>query len=255
MSQQKDESITILHQLMDIGEILLLNGAEVNRVEDTLVRLGTAYGASRMNVFVITSSVVITMAFPDGREITQTRRILGTVGTDFTKLEAFNELSRRCCNQPISASELAREIEDLNQETPNKLRLYLGSALAAGSFAVFFGGTFWDGIVAAIFGLLICGVQGRLLGYCMNKVIFNLVISLLSGLLICGLAVCIPVLHPNQIIIGDIMLLIPGIAMTNSIRDILVGDTMSGIMRLTESLLWAGALAGGFMISIWITGV
>ena len=54
--------------------------------------------------------------------------------------------------------------------------------------------------------------------------------------------------------IGDIMLLIPGIAMTNSVRDILVGDTISGIMRLIESLVWAGALACGFMSAIWILG-
>ena len=52
----------------------------------------------------------------------------------------------------------------------------------------------------------------------------------------------------------SIMLLIPGIAMTNSVRDMLVGDTISGIMRLTESLLWAGSLACGFMISIWMIG-
>ena len=46
----------------------------------------------------------------------------------------------------------------------------------------------------------------------------------------------------------------PGLAMTNSIRDVLVGDTISGVMRLTESLLWAGALACGFMASIWLIG-
>ena len=54
--------------------------------------------------------------------------------------------------------------------------------------------------------------------------------------------------------IGDIMLLIPGILMTNSIRDILIGDTISGVMRLVESLLWAGALACGFMCAILFVG-
>ena len=50
------------------------------------------------------------------------------------------------------------------------------------------------------------------------------------------------------------MLLIPGIAMTNSIRDILVGDTISGLMRLIESILWAGSLACGFMTAILLIG-
>ena len=51
--------------------------------------------------------------------------------------------------------------------------------------------------------------------------------------------------------IGDIMLLIPGIAITNAIRDMLMGDTISGLMRLIEGILWAGALAAGFMAAIW----
>ena len=255
MGQETDELKTILHQLMDIGEIMLTNGAEVNRVEDTLVRLGTAYGASRMNVFVITSSVVITMAFPNGKEITQTRRIQGSGGTDFTKLEALNDLSRRCCDNPMPISELEEAIKSLNSGEKKKRWQYLGSALAAGSFAIFFGGTFWDGLAASLFGLLICCMQEHLMRLCTNKVIFNLMISLVSGLTICGLTLCIPVLHFDKILIGDIMLLIPGIAMTNSFRDILTGDTIAGIMRLIESLLWSAALACGFMISIWIMGV
>lgn len=64
----------------------------------------------------------------------------------------------------------------------------------------------------------------------------------------------IPVFHADKIIIGDIMLLIPGIAMTNAVKDMLVGDTIAGTMRLLESLLWAGALAGGFMASMWLMG-
>ena len=60
----------------------------------------------------------------------------------------------------------------------------------------------------------------------------------------------IPQLHLDKILIGDIMLLIPGLAMTNSIRNMLAGNTISGVVRLTESLIWAGALAGGFMIAM-----
>ena len=55
----------LLHALLDLGETMLISGAEINRVEDTLIRLGMAYGARKMNVFVITSSIVITMAFPE----------------------------------------------------------------------------------------------------------------------------------------------------------------------------------------------
>ena len=77
----------------------------------------------------------------------------------------------------------------------------------------------------------------------------------LLGLGICGCVLLFPALQLDKIMIGYIMLLIPGLAMTNSVRDILVGNTISGALLLTESLLWAGALASGFMLAIWITGV
>lgn len=242
----------LLHLFLDIGEKMMASGAEVNRIEDTLHRLGKAYGVVRMNVFVITSSIVVTMELQSGEKVTQTRRLLGS-GTNLTRLEKINELSRRCCESPMTPDELRMELTNLKGDIDKRL-LYIGSAFAAGSHAIFFGGTFWDGIMAAFFGLFICYLQIHLPAICQNNMIFNLSASLLSGIGICALTRWIPFLHTDKVMIGDIMLLIPGIAMTNSVRDILIGDTISGIMRLIESLLWAAALACGFMVSIWLIG-
>lgn len=244
----------ILHQLLNMAEAMLAGGAEINRVEDTLERMGAAYGASRMNVFVITSSVVVTMLFPDGEEVTQTRRIQNPGGTDFGRLEALNDLSRRCCAAPVGAEELEAALEKLEAAPRDPGRLYAGSILAAGSFTVFFGGTLWDGLAAAAFAVMICFLQEKLMPVATNRMIFQLLASLLAGAGICMTARLVPFLHMDKIMIGDIMLLIPGIAMTNAIRDVLVGDTISGIMRLIESLLWAGSLACGFMVAIWLIG-
>ena len=84
-----------LRIFLDMGEALLSSGAEIFRVEDTLNRMGYACGATQMNVFVITSSIVITMEFPGEGARTQTRRIRESYGNDFTKLEQLNDLSRR----------------------------------------------------------------------------------------------------------------------------------------------------------------
>ena len=84
-----------LHIFLDMGDALLNSGAEIFRVEDTLNRMGYACGAAQMNVFVITSSIVITMEFPEEGARTQTRRIRECGGNDFTKLEQLNDLSRR----------------------------------------------------------------------------------------------------------------------------------------------------------------
>ena len=84
-----------LHVFLDMGDALLNSGAEIFRVEDTLNRMGYACGATQMNVFVITSSIVITMEFPGDGARTQTRRVREDGGNDFTKLEQLNDLSRR----------------------------------------------------------------------------------------------------------------------------------------------------------------
>lgn len=244
----------LLHELLNIAEGMLANGAEINRVEDTIMRLGKAYGAVRMNVFVITSSIVVTMVFPDGGEVTQTRRILKPASTDFVKLENLNALSRECCLQPLSVEELARKIRELNEKNPKLWLLCAGSMLAGGGFAVFFGGSIWDGVIAALFAVLIWILQIKMSPICPNRVIFNLLCSMITGFGICLTAKLFPELHGDKIMIGDIMLLIPGIAMTNSVKDVLVGDTISGVMRFIETLLWAGGLACGFMISIWLIG-
>lgn len=243
----------LLHEFLNLGEMMLRVGAEIKRVEDTLIRMGKAYGADKMNVFVITSSIVITMHFPDGQELTQTRRIMNESGTDFTKLELLNELSRSCCENPLSTEDLKKELEQLNRK-PSQAQVCLGSVLGAGSFAIFFGGTLLDGICAAVFALFICFMQRKLKRVCPNNMIFTLLCSLITGIGICLLTKLYPPFHLDKIMIGDIMLLIPGIAMTNSVRDILVGDTISGVMRLIESLLWAGSIACGFMLAIRFIG-
>ena len=69
-------STKYLHVFLDIGDALLSSGAEIFRVEDTLNRMGYACGATQMNVFVITSSIVITMEFPEENVRTQTRSCL-----------------------------------------------------------------------------------------------------------------------------------------------------------------------------------
>lgn len=249
----RDMANELLHIFLDMGEKLMGSGAEVKRVEDTLSRLGSAYGADKMNVFVITSSIVVTMELPGGEKVTQTRRILETERTDFTSLESLNELSRRCCDCPMTLEELQGEMERLRTGYNGSL-CYFGNALAAGSHAFFFGGNLNDATFAALFGLLVCYLQKALVKFCPNNVIFNMITAFLTGIGICIVSKMVPILHSDKIMIGDIMLLIPGIAMTNSISDILVGDTISGIMRLIESILWAGSLACGFMAAIWLIG-
>ena len=84
----------LLSCAMDLGEQMLISGAEVHRVEDSMSRICTALGAVRVDCFIITSSMVITVHSADDRAYTETRRIK-SIGTDFDRLDKLNALSRR----------------------------------------------------------------------------------------------------------------------------------------------------------------
>lgn len=253
MTLTKAEEYKLLHLLLDMGEMMMCSGGEVRRVENTLSLMGKAYGATETNIMVITASIVITMQFADGNLITESRRVESAGSNKLWRLEGLNALSRKCCENPLTIDELEKEIKNCRVPT-NLWKFYLGSSLAAGSFAVFFGGKIYDGIAAAIFALVACLFQRKLSKIFPNNIIFNIVCSFVIGLLICTSAGVLSFVNTDKVIIGVIMLLIPGIAFTNSVRDILVGDTISGLMRLVESVLWAAGLAVGFMLSILIMG-
>lgn len=250
-----EEREDILNVLLKLGAAMLLNGAEVNRVERRLEELGRAYGASEMSVFVITASMVVTMEYPDGAKLTQTRRILGAGGTDYRVIERLDRLAVECCTAHPRAADLQRRMEECLALPSDRAGFYAGSVFAAAGFAVFFGGGWLEALVAGAFALLVAFMQRRWGNVAPNLIIFNLVCSLAVGLIICGVSWVLPELRVDKVLIGEVMLLIPGIAMTNAIRDMLMGDTIAGVMRFVETLLWAAGLACGFMAALLLTGV
>lgn len=248
----KAERAELVDCILDMGQLLLECGAEISRVEDTLSRMAKAYGCIRADVFVITSIISVSMEFPDEETLTETRRIYSSTGTDFTRLEQLNNISRSCCRNPLPVVELRRELRQVSSEEKPFGKLLAGSVLTAGGFAAFFGGSVWDALAAAVFAVGICFLQRKLGNTQVAPVGANLLLSLVTGLAAGLVCLAIPALHMDMILIGDIMLLIPGLAITNAVRNMLGGNTISGLVRLTESLIWAAALAGGFMTAILI---
>ena len=111
-----------------------------------------------------------------------------------------------------------------------------------------------DGAASAVLGLLITAMTHFMGKYEKNQLAMMFIISFLSGLFtILMMSVGLGA-HQDKIMIGGIMLLIPGIAMTNSVRDMLIGDIVTGMLRLTNSLLQAAAIACGFALSIMMMG-
>lgn len=239
---------------MDIGEQMLICGAEVHRVEDTVNRICNAFGASRVDVFIITSSMVVTIHDKNGMPFTQTRRI-DTATTNFDTLSKLNALSRKicACKSEISIEETEKEFKQIISS--NSYALWVETlfyAVIAWAFCLFFGGNVVQSIVAAVIGAIVRFVVLFADNFLNNKIFSKFISSFVLTALSFFAYYLKIVSSVDQIIIGNIMVLIPGIGLTNSLRDLFTGDSIAGTLRLIEAILTALAIALGYVVFVLI---
>ncbi len=241
----------VLSLSLDIGERMLKCGAEISRVEDTIERIITGYSLKSNEVFVLNSIIIATISNGEN-SITETRRIKYR-NIDLLELENLNDLSRKICSNNISRKEVLNNIESYKKSS-NKCFTAIGMMLASSSFTLFFGGTFIDSIVSLVIALVLFFSDLKIKKSSLNNFIYNFFSSFLIG--ICAVIITSIGIGTNldKIIIGDIMLLIPGLSTFISINDIFKGDTVSGISRFTEGIFLALVIAGGIGIALSIGG-
>jgi len=239
---------------LDIGEQMLISGAEIGRVEDSIRLICSAYGCRRVDVFTITSSIVVSIEDENRKFYTQTRRITGS-HTNLSRLDQLNHLSREICQKRPSYTFIQARLRIIME-----MRVYpfwvevFSSILIGGAFTLFFGGGLYDGLVAAVLCGLLRMITQALQAARMNQILVNVVATFLVSFTAI-VAVRNGIGHDaNKIIIGNIMLLIPGIALTNSIRDMISGDIMSGMLRFFDAILVAAAIAAGYILAAQMLG-
>lgn len=241
------DAARITSEILDLGQMMLSANAEVSRVEDTISRLGRAYGFRRVEVLTIMNSIIVTIEDSQGVILTQTRRILH-VQNDMERVRACNALSRRVCHAPLREAALRREIEALRStKTYTKWQTYLIYMLTASSMAVFFGGSLRDGLAAAIAAAFMRGVMILLSRTGMQNFVTSFLCSFAVGvaanlLVMIGLGE-----NYDKIAMGNIMLLISGSGLMTSIRDMINNDLISGMMGFVSATVGAAAIALGFV--------
>ncbi len=239
---------------LDVGEGMLKSGAEIHRVEESIRMICVSYGVAHVEVFAITSLIVASIRLQDGEYSVQMRRVYNS-SNHLLKIEQLNSISRKICTETPSLDEFEAMLDQIKRkkEYPRILHI-LGGMLAAGAFTVVFGGSFIDALVAAIMGL--CVVLSDIVQVKnINPTAKCVFISFVCGMLTCILVRFGIGHNEHKIMIGTIMLLIPGLAFGNSLRDMLDGDIIAGIFRLIQSCLTAVMIAIGFGLAIFISGV
>lgn len=243
----------LLRLALDVGEGMLKNGGEISRVEDTIERICRAYGAEHVEVFTIISVINASVRLKDGSYSSQMRRVKST-GMNLTVLEKLNGLSREVCRDVPSLAYFDERIHELKN-----LRVYspvvsmLAWALAAASFTVFFGGGLWDCLWAALAGVAMFCIESYSPKR-MNAIAKNVMSSFVASF-IAGISVLVHSgSNGGEIIMGSLMLLVPGVAIGTAMRDIFCGDLLAGTLKLLQSCLSALMLAFGYVLAVSLMG-
>ena len=236
---------TLLDLATDLGYELAMSGAETFRVEESIGRVLDSYGVHG-ETFAIPNYLIVTILTEDGTPITRMRRI-GHHGNDLDSVEKFSGLSRALCNRKPDPEEGLRWLEKVRKMriTYSFLLQTLGSFLGAAGFGLFFGGNWLDSLSAGLCGILI-GLVDRILDQVRTNQFFKTIAaSYLMALLAFALGALGMSPNPDAATIGALMILVPGLLFTNAMRDIIYGDTNSGINRIVQVLLIAVAIALG----------
>lgn len=245
------ETGKLLNFSCELGRHLLQNGAEIYRVEESLQRLLNAYGYDRIEVFAIPACIILNIQ--DGEQnYTKSVRIR-SVTNNLRKLDLLNALCRELCLETPPMEECNRRLRKiLSEPIYSELVSFLAHGFVAFFFALFWGGELLDAVVAFPCGLLVKVALSSLRRVHANVFFTNLLTSALLALPPLLLAYAGAGVNTDKVIIGTIMLLVPGIAITNVMRDVLAGDFLTALIRFAEVLIVAVGISAG--VAITITG-
>lgn len=247
MEKNRKSNLTVTDICVLAGQLMLESGAETYRVEDTMIRIANAYGVEKAESYVTPTAIIFAV---DGEDLypaeTKMKRIEHRT-TDLNKITAVNSLSRKICDGKCTMQEAYARLNEIQKENGSfsvALQV-LAAGISSGCFVIMFRGQWTDVLPGIIVGSIgyFCFlsihqiVQVRFF----SEFVSSLIIGLTAYLSVCiGLGT-----HADKIIIGSVMSLVPGLLITNAIRDLMVGHLISGLTKGAEALLTAFAIGAG----------
>ena len=268
-----EQSRRALELVTRIGEVLLKNGGEIFRVQQTMQLVAKAYGIPGFQVYVLANGLFVSMQ-EEGRTITRPVESGDAAGQEYLfgqehlasqarlasqvryvplssvhlgRVAAVNNLSREIVAQKYTVEEASRKIEQIDKLpfTSNAVQTLM-SGLGAGAFCILFGGSLLDSAAAFLSGLVLWIFVLFLTARGANKIMVNI----LASARVTAMGVLFFHLFSfgdsmDMIVIGSIVPLLPGVPLTNSIRDYLNGDYLSGTIRMIDAVLVACCIALG----------
>ena len=221
------------------GRLIMENGGETCRVEETVLRMGHAFGFREVECFAVPSGLFVSYRKSDGTIETAVKRIRRK-GIDLTRIDEVNAISRHLEQEKMSCQEVLSQLKAVERRP---------SRLSTAGWSLMFGGGVWDLVTAFFVGLLIEWVTLLMDKFHMQTLVATLAGGFLAAFLPMAVNRLTGALVVEAAVAGALMPMLPGLAMTNAVQDTMRGDMVSGISSAVSAamsavLLAVGALAG-----------
>lgn len=246
MSSAIDEVMVVI---IKAGAIMLQSGAETYRVEDTVVRLGLALGMARVEPFAMPTGLIVTLEDRNGFTRTEVYRIVKRE-TNLHKVIMINDLSRQVAQGQLDYNQIVERIKEVGSsgDLYPRYLYWLAAGVGSGAFSVLFEANLLEFCVATVAGWVVHSA----LALFRKKSLNQFIIAFSGGAISACMAVLgqwvFPQINFDRVLTGAIMTLVPGVAITNAIRDVINEDLISGGSRGLDAFLTAMAVAGGAAI-------
>jgi uncharacterized membrane protein YjjP (DUF1212 family) len=241
----------IVEIALNAGEILLVNGAETYRVEETIEKICNSYGVSCECISLATG--IFIAAKHENNELVSSLKRIKQRRVDLYRIELINSFSRNLSLKPISYDEAMKTLKEIEAAPyfSYKVRTF-AACMTAFIYTLFFQGSFYDSLVA----FFVSGITYVMLEKISEVGFFQFFEYYLAGFFIGSVSmfaeVVIPGINKSNVITGAIMILLPGVALTNGIKDALYGDFTSGLAKFGEAMLVITAVGAGIGTSLAI---
>ncbi|KRO29075.1 hypothetical protein DY78_GL001483 [Lactiplantibacillus fabifermentans DSM 21115] len=233
------------------GAILLENGAEIARVEDTMHRIANNAGYPDAQVFVLLTGITVSLPESGASQV----RAIHQRGMDLEKVDQVNTLSRAFATKSIDLPTFADKLHQVNHAVPTFPFSWLVVAALVVSVTLMIAFT-GHATPADLITCSLAGMGGFAVFYWVNRFAQIRFLSEFLGALLIGLLTLIgfylthnTAYHADAIIIGAVMPLVPGVAITNAVRDTMTGNLLSGPARAIEAILSACAIGLGIALT------
>lgn len=244
-----------MHEIIDTvvkaGKIMLESGSEIYRSEETMVRMAKSFGIMELDIFTLATCIYVTCEI-DGDSYTRIKRI-DPKTTDLSKISRINQLSRDMAKQPLDIQTFQDRLAAIeHHDKPKRIVVASWMALACAVFAYMLQDCcFSDFIVTAVVSFAAYYFLDILNGFHLHGIFKNILVDAMIAL---GAVLFVELgigQRIDDIVIGGIMLVVPGVALTNAIRDALNGDILSGLIRMIEALTVAIAIVLGVGVVLY----